>query len=216
MERWFRTEKGGVFKKDDTFGHGGVETLLADTTEYTDDELTAGNEYFYRLSAYLKLASDELRHGETSESEDIYIEPPAHAYAYSDGDVYAYAYPYAQSNAYAYEHPDGYQYAYGRHSHLRLRPLQPRRSTPTGDTYAYSNQYAYPDSDVYADAYPYAHSYTNTDSHAYHHAPLRHLPRHSLRRLPTRPTPTNTPTPTPTLTPTPIPSFSECSAKNIR
>ena len=57
MERWFRAEKLGTFKRDDTFGHGGTRTHLADTTEYTDDELTADYEYFYRLSAYLKLAS---------------------------------------------------------------------------------------------------------------------------------------------------------------
>ena len=76
MERWSRSDRDGVFIKDTSFGHGGTKTFLPDATEYTDTGVIAGNEYFYRLSAYLKLASGKLRYGDWAESEDIYIEPP--------------------------------------------------------------------------------------------------------------------------------------------
>ena len=76
IERWFREDAEGTFKLDTGFGHGGTETVLGDVVEYVDNELTTGNEYFYRIAAYLKLASGDLRRGEWSESLDIYIEPP--------------------------------------------------------------------------------------------------------------------------------------------
>ena len=76
IERQSRSEMDGTFTPDMDFGHGGTETVLANATEYTDEELTAGNEYFYQLSAYLKLSSGELRHGEVAESSDVYIELP--------------------------------------------------------------------------------------------------------------------------------------------
>ena len=78
IERWARTERDGTFRPDTTFGHGGTQTVGASETQYSDDDLTAGKEYFYRIAAYLRLsASQELVHGPWEESADIYITPPA-------------------------------------------------------------------------------------------------------------------------------------------
>ena len=76
IERWLREDVEGTFELDTSFGHGGTVTVLGGMVEYMDNRLTAGNEYFYRLSAYLKLTSGELRRGEWADSEDIYIELP--------------------------------------------------------------------------------------------------------------------------------------------
>ena len=76
IERWSRSDRDGTFTLDTSFGHGGTQTVKASEAEYTDDGVVAGNEHFYRISAYLRLASDELRRGEWVESEDIYIEFP--------------------------------------------------------------------------------------------------------------------------------------------
>ena len=76
VERYSRSEMGGAFTFDLDFGHGGTETVLADAMEYTDEDLSAGNEYRYRISAYLRLESNELRRGEWVYSEDVYIELP--------------------------------------------------------------------------------------------------------------------------------------------
>ena len=76
IERWISEDLEGTFKLDTSFGHGGTETVLGGVVEYMDNGLTAGNEYFYRLSAYLKLTSGELRRGEWVDSEDMYIELP--------------------------------------------------------------------------------------------------------------------------------------------
>ena len=78
VERYERSEPGGTFAPDLTFGHGGTLTISAPATEYTDADLTAGYEYFYRISAYLELTeSEELSNGPWEESSDIVIPVPA-------------------------------------------------------------------------------------------------------------------------------------------
>ena len=77
IERRSRSEMGGTFTPDMDFGHGGTQTVLGPDTEYTDDEVTAGNEYSYRISAYLRLMTSEgLARGTEVDSSDVYIELP--------------------------------------------------------------------------------------------------------------------------------------------
>ena len=48
-----------------------------DTSEFVDEGVSAGNEYFYRVSAYLRLKTAEgFLSGPWTESEDVYIELP--------------------------------------------------------------------------------------------------------------------------------------------
>ncbi len=77
IERYVRSEPGGTFAPDMAFGHGGTQTVEGTETQYIDGDLTAGNEYFYRLSAYLELTtSEELSRGPWKESADVYVELP--------------------------------------------------------------------------------------------------------------------------------------------
>ena len=77
IERRSRSEMSGTSTPDMDFGHGGTQTVLGSDTEYTDDEVTAGNEYSYRISAYLRLMTSEgLARGPEVDSLEVYIELP--------------------------------------------------------------------------------------------------------------------------------------------
>ena len=146
IERWSRSERDATFSLDTSFGHGGAQTAKAHETEYTDNGVVAGSEYFYRISAYLTLVSNELRRGEWVESEDIYIElpptptptptetptptplPTPNVYTNAHGDTHRYTYP--NTVAHSHTHSDSYSNAHGCfHSNT--------------DSYANSNTYGY-------------------------------------------------------------------------
>ena len=77
IERRSRSEMDGTFTLDMDFGHGGIQTTLGSVTEYKDKDIAAGNEYSYRVSAYLELTtSKRLLSGEGVDSPDIYVEFP--------------------------------------------------------------------------------------------------------------------------------------------
>ena len=59
IERYSRSEPDGTFTPDMDFGHGGTHTVDGDVSEYVDEGVSAGNEYFYRVSAYLRLKTAE-------------------------------------------------------------------------------------------------------------------------------------------------------------
>ena len=77
IEKYARAERNGTFTPDMDFGHGGTQTVLGSKNEYVDEDVIPGNEYSYRISAYLRLkTSEEIVAGPWSEEMDVYIELP--------------------------------------------------------------------------------------------------------------------------------------------
>ena len=158
MKRWIQAKKGDGFRRDDTFGHGGTKTFLADATEYTDTGVIAGSEYFYQLSAYLKLASGELRHGDWVETKDIYIEPPPTPTPTPTATFTPTPTHTPSPTPTVTPTPTA--------THTPTPTFTPTLTpTPTRDIHAYAYHYTHSDRDAYA--YQYAHSHTHTDYHAH-------------------------------------------------
>ena len=201
IERYSRSETDGTFTSDMDFGHGGIETVLADATEYTDEELTEGKEYFYRLSAYLRLSTDELRRGEWVDSEDVYIElPPT---------------PTPTPTATFTSTPTALPTNTPTPTHTAiLTPTPTSTNTPT-PTVTFTPTHT-PTPTLTA---TFAPTHTHTPMPTPTPTPIPTLtPTHTATPIPTptftpthtpTPTATQTPTPTNTPTPTPIPSFPE-------
>ena len=165
--------------RNGTFNRIGTTTVASADTGYTDSDVAAGNEYFYRISAYLRLASDQLRRGEWIRFEGCVCRTSAHAYANSDTNGHA----DSNADSDAHSHSNGYAYINGHansntfpdaHSHSNgYADINGRAdSNADSDAHSHSNGYAYTyaksdvnaDSDCYPNTDPYAYTYVNAYS----------------------------------------------------